>query len=69
MHNFGENKLNHSEFNEQFSEKYTYFYWKNVINLEHEGYQKVRRLVRWYLYLLIYAYNLCMENKTTKLMF
>ena len=29
------------------------------------GYQKVRRLVRWNLYILSYAYNFCRENKTT----
>ena len=33
-----------------------------------KGYQKVRRSVRCYLYLLSYVYNFCMENKTTNVL-
>ena len=33
-----------------------------------KGYQKVRRPMRCYLYLLSYAYNFCMENKTTNVL-
>ena len=30
-----------------------------------KGYQKVRKLIRCYLYLLSFAYNFCMEKKPT----
>ena len=65
MHNFGAEKLNPSKFNEQFSEKYTSISIKERKLIQNrKSYQKVRRLVRWYLYLLSIVYNFCIENET-----
>ena len=47
MYNFGEEKLNQSKFNEQFSEKYTSISVEKMYSIQNtKVYQNVRRLVR-----------------------
>ena len=47
MYNLGEEKLNQSKFNEQFSEKYTSISIEKMYSIQNtKGYQKVRRLVQ-----------------------
>ena len=49
-----------------YQEKYKSISTEKMLSTQDtKGYQKLRRLVRWYLYLLSYAYNFCKENKTT----
>ena len=52
-----------------YQEKYKSISTEKMLSTQDtKGYQKLRRLVRWYLYLLSYAYNFCKENKTTNVL-
>ena len=63
---WGGKNENQNKFNEQFSEKCTSGSVEKMYSIQNtKVYQNVRRLVRWYLHLLSYAYNFCMENKTS----
>ena len=72
MHNFGEKKLNHSKFIEQFSKKNLLVFLLKKCNQ-----LRIREVIKKYVdwcdeiytsYAISYANNFCKENKTTNVL-